>query len=163
MHLIFYFSGLLAILSTFRVITHTQPVYSLLYLIFSFLSISCVFFSLGAHFAGALEIIIYAAAIMVLFVFVIMVLNVKNNENKKKHSWIRKIANWIGSSMISLLFLIILIYFINDYGEEHITGNLISTKTVGIALFSSYILVVEIVSMLLLAGLIVAYHFGHDK
>lgn len=63
---------------------HTNPVHALLYLIISLLAISGVFFSLGAYFAGALEIIVYAGAIMVLFVFVVMMLNwavQKSNRN----------------------------------------------------------------------------------
>ncbi len=75
MEFAFYICGLIAILATLRVITHTNPVHALLYLIISLLAISGVFFALGAHFAGALEIIVYAGAIMVLFVFVVMMLN----------------------------------------------------------------------------------------
>lgn len=71
----FYICGLIAILATLRVVTHTNPVHALLYLIISLLAIAGVFFSLGAYFAGALEIIVYAGAIMVLFVFVVMMLN----------------------------------------------------------------------------------------
>ena len=69
MEFAFYICGLIAILATLRVITHTNPVHALLYLIISLLAISGVFFSLGAYFAGALEIIVYAGAILVLFVF----------------------------------------------------------------------------------------------
>ncbi len=75
MEFAFYICGLIAILATLRVITHTNPVHALLYLIISLLAISGVFFSLGAYFAGALEIIVYAGAIMVLFVFVVRLLH----------------------------------------------------------------------------------------
>ncbi len=84
MEFAFYICGLIAILATLRVISHTNPVHALLYLIISLLAISGVFFSLGAYFAGALEIISYAGAIMVLFVFVVMMLNLavqKSNRN----------------------------------------------------------------------------------
>ena len=74
MEFAFYICGLIAILATLRVVTHTNPVHALLYLIISLLAIAGVFFSLGAYFAGALEIIVYAGAIMVLFVFVVMML-----------------------------------------------------------------------------------------
>ena len=80
MEFAFYICGLIAILATLRVITHTNPVHALLYLIISLLAISGVFFSLGAYFAGALEIIVYAGAIMVLFVFVVMMLNLGGSE-----------------------------------------------------------------------------------
>ncbi|WP_016587074.1 NADH-quinone oxidoreductase subunit J, partial [Yersinia pestis] len=75
MEFAFYIAALVAVVATIRVITHTNPVHALLYLIISLLAISAVFFSLGAYFAGALEIIVYAGAIMVLFVFVVMMLN----------------------------------------------------------------------------------------
>ncbi len=65
-------------------ITHTNPVHALLYLIISLLAISGVFFSLGAYFAGALEIIVYAGAIMVLFVFVVMMLNLGRFRNRTR-------------------------------------------------------------------------------
>ena len=80
MEFAFYICGLIAILATLRVITHTNPVHALLYLIISLLAIAGVFFSLGAYFAGALEIIVYAGAIMVLFVFVVMMLNLGGSE-----------------------------------------------------------------------------------
>lgn len=82
MEFAFYICGLIAILATLRVITHTNPVHALLYLIISLLAISGVFFSLGAYFAGALEIIVYAGAIMVLFVFVVMMLNFGRFRNR---------------------------------------------------------------------------------
>jgi NADH-quinone oxidoreductase subunit J len=80
MEFAFYICGLVAILATLRVITHTNPVHALLYLIISLLAIAGVFFALGAYFAGALEIIVYAGAIMVLFVFVVMMLNLGGSE-----------------------------------------------------------------------------------
>ena len=75
MEFAFYFAAGIAAISTLRVITHTNPMHALLYLIVSLLAVSMCFFSLGAPFAGALEIIVYAGAIMVLFVFVVMMLN----------------------------------------------------------------------------------------
>ena len=71
----FYIAAAVAVLATLRVITHTNPVHALLNLIVSLLAVAMIFFALGAPFAGMLEIIVYAGAIMVLFVFVIMMLN----------------------------------------------------------------------------------------
>ncbi len=89
MEFAFYICGLIAILATLRVITHTNPVHALLYLIISLLAISGVFFSLGAHFAGALEIIVYAGAIMVLFVFVVMMLNLGGTVVEQERKWLK--------------------------------------------------------------------------
>jgi len=71
----FYVASAVALFATTMVITNTNPVHALLYLVVSLLAIAMVFFTLGAPFAGVLEVIIYAGAIMVLFVFVVMMLN----------------------------------------------------------------------------------------
>jgi len=68
----FYVASAVALFATTMVITNTNPVHALLYLVVSLLAIAVVFFTLGAPFAGVLEVIIYAGAIMVLFLFVIM-------------------------------------------------------------------------------------------
>ena len=78
MNTMLYISGFVAIISTLMVITRKNAVHALLYLIVSLLSVALVFFVLGAPFVAALEVIIYAGAIMVLFVFVIMMLNVRH-------------------------------------------------------------------------------------
>ena len=77
MQLTFYIAALVAILSTIMVITRFNIIHALLYLVVSFLALATVFFILGAPFAAALEIIIYAGAIVVLIIFVIMMLNLK--------------------------------------------------------------------------------------
>ena len=86
-------------------ITHTNPVHALLYLIISLLAISGVFFSLGAYFAGALEIIVYAGAIMVLFVFVVMMLNLGGSEIEQERQWLKPQV-WIGPAILSAIMLV---------------------------------------------------------
>ena len=74
---------------------HTdQPVHALLYLITSLLALSAVFFALGAYFAGALEIIVYAGAIMVLFVFVVMMLNLGRAVVDRERKWLSRLSGW---------------------------------------------------------------------
>jgi len=75
MNVVFYISGAVAVLATAVAITRRNAAHALLYLVVSLVSVALVFFTLGAPFAAALEVIIYAGAIMVLFVFVIMMLN----------------------------------------------------------------------------------------
>ena len=90
---------------------HTNPVHALLYLIVSLLSIAGVFFSMGAYFAGALEIIVYAGAIMVLFVFVVMMLNPGKTQQDQEREWLKP-SLWIGPGIVSLLLLVVMIYAI---------------------------------------------------
>ncbi|MEJ5114363.1 NADH-quinone oxidoreductase subunit J [Erwinia billingiae] len=162
MEFAFYLCGLVAVLTTLRVITHTNPVHALLYLIISLLAVAGVFFSLGAYFAGALEIIVYAGAIMVLFVFVVMMLNLGESVQAQEREWLKPTV-WIGPSVLSLVLLGVMIYAIRSVNDQGIDGTMIDAKAVGISLFGPYVLAVELASMLLLAGLVVAYHIGREQ
>ncbi|MEJ4044950.1 NADH-quinone oxidoreductase subunit J [Erwinia sp. SLM-02] len=162
MEFAFYLCGLVAVLATLRVITHTNPVHALLYLIVSLLAVSGVFFSLGAYFAGALEIIVYAGAIMVLFVFVVMMLNLGGAEVQQEREWLKPGA-WVGPGLLSLVLLVVLVYAIRTVNDQGIDGTMIDAKQVGISLFGPYVLAVELASMLLLAGLVVAFHIGREQ
>lgn len=161
MEFAFYICGLVAILATLRVITHTNPVHALLYLIVSLLAIAGVFFSLGAYFAGALEIIVYAGAIMVLFVFVVMMLNLGGSEIEQERQWLRPQV-WVGPALLSAVLLGVMIYAISGLNDQGIEGAAITAKAVGVTLFGPYVLAVELASMLLLAGLVVAFHVGRE-
>ena len=156
MEFAFYICGLIAILATLRVITHTNPVHALLYLIISLLAISGVFFSLGAYFAGALEIIVYAGAIMV------MMLNLGGSEIEQERQWLKPQV-WIGPAILSAIMLVVIVYAILGVNDQGIDGTPISAKAVGITLFGPYVLAVELASMLLLAGLVVAFHVGREE
>lgn len=162
MELVFYICSFTAVVSTFFVIIQKNAVYSLLYLIISLLSISGVFFSLGAFFAGALEVIIYAGAIIVLFVFVIMMLNVSDKYDLKEENYLRP-AFWIGPSILSLILLLSMTYTVFFFKDKRIYGLLIDAKMVGINLFGPYMLLVELSSILLLSALIVVFHIGTEK
>lgn len=162
MEFTFYVAGLVAILATLRVITHTNPVHALLYLIVSLLALSIVFFSVGSYFAGALEIIVYAGAIMVLFVFVVMMLNLGKSVVDQERAWLQPKA-WIGPAILSVVLLSVIIYAILSIKHNQIKGQMISAKEVGMSLFGPYVLAVELISLLLLAGLVVAFHIGREK
>ena len=161
MEFAFYATALIAVLATLRVITHTNPVHALLYLIVSLLAIAGVFFSLGAYFAGALEIIVYSGANMVLFVFVVMMLNLGNQVEQQEKTWLQP-GVWIGPGILSLLLLAVLVKGIFSVTGQSIAGNMVDAKAVGISLFGPYVLAVELASMLLLAGLVVAFHIGRE-
>lgn len=172
MGFVFYLSAAIAILATLRVISHTHPVRALLYLIVSLLAVSAVFFSLGAYFAGALEIIVYAGAIMVLFVFVVMMLNLGNTVVEQEKAWLKPDV-WIGPSILSFVLLLTLIVAIVNLDliepnlqllkNTAIDGIAITPKAVGTSLFGPYVLMAELTSMILLGGLVVAFHLGREQ
>lgn len=159
MEILFYIFALIAVVATFRVITCTSPIHALLYLVLSLIAISAIFFLLGAYFAAALEIIVYAGAIMVLFVFVVMMLNLGHHISEQERAWLTPRA-WLGSSILAVILLIVLIISVYQTKQTGIASNTIDAKQVGMQLFGAYILIVELASMLLLAGVVVAYHVG---
>lgn len=160
MELTFYTCALVAILATLRVVTNANPVHALLYLVVSLLAVAGVFFALGAPFAGALEVIVYAGAIMVLFVFIVMMLNLGPETTAQERQWLKP-ATWIGPMLLSALLLGALVFTL--VGADAPTGAVtVGPKAVGIALFGPYVLAVELASLLLLGALVAAYHLGRD-
>ncbi len=162
MNFVFYIFSCIAIISTFLIITQKNAIYSLLYLIISILSISGVFFSIGAFFAGALEVIIYAGAIIVLFVFVIMTLNLGDKDDRKEKKYFRPIF-WVMPSVLTLILFLSMTYVIFFMKEKNIDFFIINTKIIGMSLFGPYLLLVELASFLLLSALVVVFHIGSEK
>jgi len=155
---VFYISGVIAVLATVLVVTRTNAVHALLYLILSLFAVAIVFFSVGAPFAAALEVIVYAGAIMVLFMFVIMMINPDARAAAVK-DWAKPSA-WIVPSLIAAVLLAELIYVLVGADQSTDGARQIGPKEVGMVLFGPYLLAVELASTLLLAGLVGAYHLG---
>jgi len=159
LNILFYIASALAIIATVMVVTRKNAIHALLYLIASLLSVSVIFFILGAPFAAVLELIIYAGSIMILFVFVIMMLNL-GKESVKAESELFKPYIWIGPSIISLTLLAELIYILIHQSQEPVMMKEVVPAEVGKLLFTKYILLVELAAFLLISGIIGAYHIG---
>ena len=158
-----YLEAAVAVIATILAITNYNPLHALLYLIVSLLAVAMVFFSLGAPFAGILEVIIYAGAIMVLFVFVVMLLNLGKATVDQEHRWLLPRA-WIGPGVLTLALLIELARaFVQRGAAVGVGGETIAATQVGMALYGPYLLMVELASMLLLAGLVTALHLGRHE
>ena len=160
MELAFYAAALIAVYSTLRVISTSNPMHALLNLIISLIAVAMIFFCLGASFAGALQVIVYAGAIMVLFVFVVMMLNLGTAQEQEKN-WLTP-STWMGPGLLSLVLLAFLAYGILGVTGAQLGLTDVSAKMVGVALFGPYVLAVELASILLLAGLVTAYHLGRE-
>ncbi len=156
--ILFYLTSAVALFATVMMITRLNAVHSLLYLILSLLAVGVIFFLLGAHFAAVLEVIIYAGAIMVLFIFVIMMLNQGQKTLAQERLWLEP-GIWIGPSVLALILFAEIAVIIAQAGGAQ-SSQIINAKQVGMALFGPYLLAVELASMLLLAGLVGAYHLG---
>jgi NADH-quinone oxidoreductase subunit J len=160
---VLYFEAAVAVIATWLAIANTNPLHALLYLIVSLLSVAMVFVSLGAPFAGILEVIVYAGAIMVLFVFVVMLLNLGKATVDQERRWLLP-RTWLGPGLLSLTLLVELTHIVGARGAEvSAAGRAITATQVGLALYGPYLLAVELASMLLLAGLVTAFHLGRQE
>ncbi len=155
---LFYLTALIALASTGLALTRANATHALIYLIVSLLAVAVLFFLIGAPFAAALEVIIYAGAIMVLFVFVVMMLNLgESGEARERETMTGRF--WVLPGLMSGLLLIELLIALGGAGGAT-SGAAVAPKAVGLSLFGPYVLAAEIASMLLLAGLVGAYHLG---
>lgn len=162
MEVTFYIASAVAILSTIMVITRFNMVHALLYLVVSFLAIAVIFFVLGAPFIAALEVIVYAGAIVVLIIFVIMMLNLKQESVEQEEKWVTKKV-WIGPAILCSILLAEMIYILNSSDFETLSGTEVDAGKVGKSLYTTYVIGVELCGLLLMAGIVGAYHLGRQK
>ena len=153
---LFYIAGAVAIVATIMVVTRSQLVHALLYLVISLFAVAVVFFTLGAPFVAALEVIVYAGAIMMLFVFAVMLLDVRAQKPPRIPG-----GAWIGPLVLIAVLLAELVYGITLQNHALASGSVGPTQ-VSAALFGPYVLGVELASMLLLAALIGARHIAAE-
>jgi len=156
---LFIIAGAVAFVSAIMTVTRSNAIHALLYMVVSLLSVGMIFYILGAPFAAALEVIIYAGAIMVLFVFVIMMLNINESMSEEKQ-WIKPTV-WTGPAILTFILAAELVYALRQETTGAFRIVMVSPVEVGISLFGEYLIGVELASMLLLAGLVGAYHLAH--
>jgi len=161
MELAFYIASSVAVVSTALMLTRLHIVHALLYLIVSLLGVAVVFYLLGASFVAALEIIVYAGAIMVLFVFVVMMLNLGAAAAEVEKRWLTP-GIWVGPVVLASILITEVLYLVRGSTAALGAGG-VEPKQVGIALFGPYLIGVELASLLLLAGLVGAYHLSYRK
>jgi NADH-quinone oxidoreductase subunit J len=158
METLFYIAAVIALSATVLALTRANATHALIYLIVSLLAVAVLFFLMGAPFAAALEIVIYAGAIMVLFVFVIMMLNLGEAGKAREQEWLAP-RNWMVPGAMAGLLFIELVWALG-VNPGITSGIAVEPKAVGLALFGPYVLAVEIASLLLMAAMVAAYHLG---
>lgn len=158
--IVFYAAAAFSLIATAVAITRSNPVYGLLNFVLSLLGMAVVFYVLGAPFAAALEVIVYAGAIMVLFLFVVMMLRLDRAALVRETGWITR-AIWIVPILLGGALGGELVYVLLQHSGPGGSAHLVvSPQAVGLRLFTTDLGAVELASMLLLAGLIGAYHLG---
>ncbi|WP_348650702.1 NADH-quinone oxidoreductase subunit J [Thalassomonas sp. RHCl1] len=163
MELMFYLAGAVAVLASLKVVTGKNTIHALLYLVVSLLAVAVCFYLMGAPFAAGLEVIVYAGAILVLFVFSVMLFNLNHDEVLFARQS-QGLGFWAGPVVLAMCLLALLVNIIQSAEiQDKLTVNLVDAKQVGILLYGPYLLAVEIASFLLLAGLIAGYHYARPE
>tara|TARA_R110002167_G_scaffold144413_3_gene334629 strand:+ start:42046 stop:42528 length:483 start_codon:yes stop_codon:yes gene_type:complete len=158
MMMLFYSAAAIAVIATLAVISSSNVVHALVYLIISLLSVAVIFFVLGAPFAAMLEAIVYAGAIMVLFLFVMMMLNLGQATEDEEKAWMTP-KLWIGPGVLTAVLFVQLASVLLTEGVA-LAPVEVGVLDISLLLFGPWLLAVELASMLLLAGLIAAYHLA---
>jgi NADH-quinone oxidoreductase subunit J len=155
--ILFYAIAALMIVSTAMAVTRRDLVHAVLYLVLSFFGSAMLFYLLGAPFLAALEIIIYAGAIMVLFLFIIMMIHVK-----KMEAMFFPRRQIIPAALISIAFLAAFALMVgrDQAGRQPLQAAQALPREFGRYLFQTHWLSIEIASTLLLVALIGAYLLG---
>lgn len=157
--LLFFLLGGLALASAVYFVAARNPLYAILSLIVTFFSIAGLYILLNAQFLGIVQIIVYAGAIMVLFLYILMMLNLKREDESSKQN----INKFIGIFAAGILFIGMLGAYKGLSGTTVATGNesvVGLTKNLGKLLFNEYVLPFEFASILILAGIVGAVLVG---
>ena len=162
MQLTFYIASFVAVVATIMVISRHNLIHALLYLVVSFLAVAVVFYLLGAPFMAALEVIVYAGAIVVLIIFVIMMLNLKAEAVEQERLWLGG-GIVVGPAILSLILLGEVVYVLASGASPLANYAMVDAKAVGMSLYGPYVIGVELSGILLMSGIVGAYHLGRQK
>jgi NADH-quinone oxidoreductase subunit J len=159
--IIFYLLGITVVITTVLAITRLNAVHAVVYLALSFLGTALLFYLLGAPLLAAFEVIIYAGAIMVLFLFIIMMLTIETP--KKAMGWY--LRQWMPAMVLAAVALVAAALFIvsDPHNMTGLTIAVASPREFGQFLFKSHWLAIEIVSFLLFVALVGALYLGRRE
>ena len=157
--LVFYVTAAIVLFAALRVVTGKNAVHALLFEVVALLALALVFVLYAVSFAAALQIIVFAGAIVVLIIFVIMMLNLGSAAERQEREWLApSMWRWpalLGVALVSELLLLL------PRLPAPVGGS--DVNAVGLAMYGPYLVVVEAASLLLLAGLVAAWHIGRTR
>ncbi|MBA2745895.1 MAG: NADH-quinone oxidoreductase subunit J [Flavisolibacter sp.] len=160
--ILFWILAALTLFSAVMVISSKNPVFSVLWLIFTFFTISAHYILLNAQFLAIVNIIVYAGAIMVLFLFVLMLMNLGKESEPKKNRWLKLAGAVAGGSL--LLVMVAALRHTENQMTELVTGDIGLIKNLGKVLFTEFVVPFEISSILFLSAMVGAVVLGkRDK
>ncbi len=161
--ILFWFLSVVALFSALMVITSKNPVYSVLWLIVTFFAISGHYILLNAQFLAIVNIIVYAGANMVLFLFVIMLMNLNKEIEPQKNRWLKMAGAVAGGCLMLVLVAALKDTDIKQQQALVNEGSIGLIKNLGKELFTTYVVPFEISSVLFLSAMVGAVVIGKKE
>jgi NADH-quinone oxidoreductase subunit J len=157
MNIFFYTNSFVLLIATLLALTTRNAIHGLLYFVLSIIALAINFYLLNAPLAAALEVMVYAGAIMVLFVFVVMLLNIKFDDHRGP------LKIYIGPFIITTILVAEFAFIFAQTTISPTQNKIITVAEVAVSLFTNYSTSIEIASLILLAGLVGAFHLGKKR
>ena len=161
MTVLFYVSSAVAIVAAALAVSRRAAMHAVIHMIVALMAIAVMFFSLGAPLAAAFEVIIFAGAIMVLFVFVMMMLALSRDAKDHEHSITRPRA-WAGPTLLVLVLLGELAYVLASSSAGPAVTAEVSPQAVGHALFGTYVVGLQLAALVLLSAIVAVRSLARD-
>ena len=157
---LFWLLSIMALGSALMVVTSKNLVYSVLYLIITFFAISGHYILLNAQFLAIVNLIVYAGAIMVLFLFVIMLMNLNSDIEPQKKKWLKVVGAVAGGCLLLVMVASLKDADYKNHVAQTTQGDIGLIKNLGMALFNEYVVPFEISSVLFLSAMVGAVVLG---
>ncbi len=161
--ILFWLLSVMALFGAMMVITSKNPVYSVLWLILTFFAISGHYILLNAQFLAIVNIIVYAGAIMVLFLFVIMLMNLNKESEPTKNRWLKFAGAVSGGCLLLVIVAALRNSEVRGQVAEVNQGTIGLIKNLGNELFTTYVVPFEISSILFLSAMVGAVVIGKKE
>jgi NADH-quinone oxidoreductase subunit J len=158
----FIFLSLMALLSSVMVLASKKPIHSVLYLTLAFFSIAGHYVLLNAQFLAVVHVIVYAGAIMVLFLFTVMLLNLNRDERSPKPFWVKIMAGLAGGMLMLILAAVFRGYDLS-VAADPVTTQIGLVKNLGRILYRDYLVPFELSSVLFLTAMVGAVLLGKKE
>jgi len=161
--ILFWVLSAVAIFSALMVITSKNPVYSVMWLVMVFFAISGHYILLNAQFLAVVNVIVYAGAIMVLFLYVLMLMDLKKDTEPQKNRWIKLAGAVAGGSLLLVLVAALRKADLANTIAETRMGDIGLIENLGKILFNEYVVPFEISSLLFLSAMVGAVVIGKKE
>jgi len=161
--IIFLVFGIAAVVSALLMVTRKNPVISAIFLVFNFFTVAVIYLLLKAQFIAIIQVLVYMGAIMVLFLFVIMLLNLKENKKLTEEYSFKKITAILLSLLLALLLGTSFYFGFQGKQMSNVAERIGAAESLGKSLFTSYSFHVLAAGMLLLAAIVGAVMLAKKK